>query len=173
MTDPSASNPAGGAGPPDPAGASTSSPGPSTKKTASPSPSPPRPSSPSSSSSSNADLPLTTAASAVLTALPRDTRAALSSAGELGLPKVTVRLQPVGSAPALRQRVFKVGSGARFETVVRSLRRKLGARDHESVFCYVNSVFAPGLDEGVGNLWRCFKTKDELVVAYSVTPAFG
>jgi hypothetical protein len=22
------------------------------------------------------------------------------------------------------------------------------------VFCYVNSVFAPGLDEGVGNLWR-------------------
>jgi ubiquitin-like protein ATG12 len=27
-------------------------------------------------------------------------------------------------------------------------------KDHESVFCYVNSVFAPGLDEGVGNLWR-------------------
>jgi len=23
-----------------------------------------------------------------------------------------------------------------------------------SVFCYVNSVFAPGLDEGVGALWR-------------------
>lgn len=23
-----------------------------------------------------------------------------------------------------------------------------------SVFCYVNSVFAPGLDEGVGGLWR-------------------
>lgn len=22
------------------------------------------------------------------------------------------------------------------------------------MFCYVNSVFAPGLDEGVGNLWR-------------------
>lgn len=28
------------------------------------------------------------------------------------------------------------------------------------VFCYVNSVFAPGLDEGVGGLWRvsCFST---------------
>jgi hypothetical protein len=26
--------------------------------------------------------------------------------------------------------------------------------EHEGVFCYVNSVFAPGLDEGVGNLWR-------------------
>ena len=22
------------------------------------------------------------------------------------------------------------------------------------MFCYVNSVFAPGLDEGVGGLWR-------------------
>ncbi|RMZ84554.1 hypothetical protein DV737_g1226, partial [Chaetothyriales sp. CBS 132003] len=41
------------------------------------------------------------------------------------------------------------------------------------LFCYVNSVFAPGLDEGLGNLWRCFKTDEVLVVAYSVTPAFG
>jgi len=26
-------------------------------------------------------------------------------------------------------------------------------KEHESVFCYVGSVFAPALDEGVGNLW--------------------
>ena len=25
------------------------------------------------------------------------------------------------------------------------------------VFCYVNSVFAPGLDEGVGGLWKVRK----------------
>lgn len=37
---------------------------------------------------------------------------------------------------------------------MRFLRRKLGLKDCENVFCYVNSVFAPGLDEGVGNLWR-------------------
>jgi ubiquitin-like protein ATG12 len=74
----------------------------------------------------------------------------------------------------------------------------LGLAEHEGVFCYVNSVFAPGLDEGVGNLWRvssifiplffvciviwtrlltfflqCFKTGEELVVSYSVTQAFG
>lgn len=41
----------------------------------------------------------------------------------------------------------------RFETVVVFLRKKLGVVDG-SVFCYVNSVFAPGLDEGVGALWR-------------------
>lgn len=36
------------------------------------------------------------------------------------------------------------------------LRRvlKLGTGVGESVFCYVNSSFAPSLDEVVGNLWR-------------------
>ncbi|OCK91518.1 ubiquitin-like protein [Cenococcum geophilum 1.58] len=101
-----------------------------------------------------ADLPLTMAASVVLTSLPRDAAKALEGAGELKQDKVTVRFQPVGSAPHLQQRVFKVSSAQRFETVVRFLRRRLGVRDSDSVFCYVNSVFAPGLDEGIGNLWR-------------------
>lgn len=80
---------------------------------------------------------------------------------------VTIRFQPVGSAPQLRQRVFKISAANRFESVVAFLSRKLKAasssdRDAggagggrgEGVFCYVNSVFAPGLDEGVGGLWR-------------------
>ena len=58
--------------------------------------------------------------------------------------------------------VFQVSSSNRFETVVTFLRKKLlesgkggdtGKRDR-SVFCYVNSVFAPSLDEGVGGLWK-------------------
>ncbi|KAI9712692.1 MAG: Ubiquitin-like protein [Bogoriella megaspora] len=120
-----------------------------------------------------ADLPLTMAASVVLTSLPQDAHQALEGAGELEQEKVNIRFQPVGSAPALRQRVFKISASQRFETVVRFLRRRLGTKEHESVFLYVNSVFAPGLDEGVGNLWRCFKSNDELIVAYSTTPAFG
>jgi hypothetical protein len=66
---------------------------------------------------------------------------------------VTVRLQPIGSAPHLNQRVFKLSTNQRFETIVRFLRKRLGVKDHESVFCYVGSVFSPALDEGVGNLW--------------------
>ncbi|KAK8157542.1 ubiquitin-like autophagy protein Apg12-domain-containing protein [Phyllosticta citrichinensis] len=130
----------------------------------------------------NGDMPMTMAASVVLAQLPRDARGALEKAA-LGpetegervekATTVTVRFRPVGSAPQLRQPVAKVSASSRFETVVRFLRRRLGVQDNASVFCYVNSVFAPGLDEGVGNLWRCFKTKDELVVAYSITPAFG
>jgi hypothetical protein len=66
---------------------------------------------------------------------------------------VTVRLQPIGSAPHLNQRVFKLSTNQRFETIVRFLRKRLGAKEHESVFCYVGSVFSPALDEDVGNLW--------------------
>jgi len=74
---------------------------------------------------------------------------------------VTVRLQPIGSAPQLTQRVFKVSTKQSFASIVRFLRKKLGVRDHESVFCYVGSVFAPALDESVVNLWTVSGLKVE------------
>jgi ubiquitin-like protein ATG12 len=56
----------------------------------------------------------------------------------------------------LRQSVCKISSTQKFEAVVGYLRRvlKLDGAGKESVFCYVNSSFAPSLDEVVGNLWR-------------------
>ena len=68
----------------------------------------------------------------------------------------------MGSAPQLTQRIFKVSSANRFESVVGFLTKKLAkvtggggeGIGGGGVFCYVNSVFAPGLDEGVGGLWR-------------------
>ncbi|KAL6238829.1 ubiquitin-like protein ATG12 [Aspergillus navahoensis] len=123
-----------------------------------------------------ADLPLTMSASVVLTSLPRDAHQALADAEAIDIGKgmdVTVRFQPLASAPILKNRVFKISASQKFETVVNFLRKKLNCKDTDSVICYVNSVFAPGLDEGVGGLWRCFKTDDQLIVAYSMTPAFG
>ena len=67
---------------------------------------------------------------------------------------VTVRFQPLPSAPILKNRVFKISASQKFETVVNFLRKKLNCKETDSVFCYVNSVFAPGLDEGIGGLWR-------------------
>ena len=91
---------------------------------------------------------------------------------------VTIRLLPIANAPPLKQKIFKVSASNRFETVVNFLSKKLNAimaaedktgeatrgkdggkngdsdEGFVSVFCYVNSVFAPGLDEGVGGLWR-------------------
>ncbi|KAI9726792.1 MAG: Ubiquitin-like protein [Chrysothrix sp. TS-e1954] len=121
----------------------------------------------------DAEMPLTMAASVVLTSLPKNAQEALQGAGDLQQAKVNVRFHAIGSAPQLRQKVYKITSTQRFENVVVSLRKKLGVESGESVFCYVNQVFAPALDEVVGNLWRCFKTGDELVVAYAKMPAFG
>jgi ubiquitin-like protein ATG12 len=67
---------------------------------------------------------------------------------------VTVRFRAVGSAPILRTKVFKISASMKFETVVNFLRKKLDCKPTDSVFLYVNSVFAPGLDEGMGNLFR-------------------
>ncbi|KAL2266191.1 hypothetical protein VTJ83DRAFT_5543 [Remersonia thermophila] len=122
-------------------------------------------------------LPLTMTASTVLLQLPRDATAALAAAGAALFPpehKIVVRFKPVGSAPAVRRELVRVSSAQRFETVVAYLRKTLRVQEHESVFLYVNSTFAPALDEVVGNLWRCFKDSNEhLIVAYSMTPAFG
>ncbi|OAA74290.1 Autophagy-related protein 12 [Akanthomyces lecanii RCEF 1005] len=124
------------------------------------------------------DIPLTMAASVVLADLPQSAVSALeqtaAATGPQAERKVVVRFKAVGSAPQLAQDVCKISAARRFEEVVRYLRRKLRCKDTDSVFLYVNSAFAPSLDEVVGNLHQCFKSgQDQLVVAYSMTPAFG
>ncbi|KAG5922575.1 Ubiquitin-like protein [Claviceps africana] len=120
-------------------------------------------------------LPLTMTASVTLADLPHDAAAALASVdGFRPADKVVVRFKPVGGAPVLAQELCKITAGRRFEEVVRYLRRRLRCGESDSVFLYVNSAFAPSLDEVVGNLHRCFKNaQDQLVIAYSMTPAFG
>ncbi|KAF3762006.1 hypothetical protein M406DRAFT_29908, partial [Cryphonectria parasitica EP155] len=126
------------------------------------------------------DLPLTMTASLILTSLPRDSASALAEANASLFPteqKVIVRFKPVGgSAPPLSQKreLSRISAAAKFEAVVAYLRRILKVGEGESLFLYVNSTFAPALDEIVGNLWRCFKdSNDQLNVGYSLTPAFG
>lgn len=108
--------------------------------------------SPGSVRSASPDLPLTMSASAVLQDLPRDATAALESAGRFAQEKVVIKLKPVGSAPALAQDVCKISAERRFEEVVRYVRKKLRCSPTDSVFLYVNSAFAPSLDEVIGNL---------------------
>lgn len=112
------------------------------------------------SGAASPEIPLTLSASVVLADLPRDATAALASAG--GFPassKVVVKFKAVGSAPALQQDVCKISAARKFEEVVRYLRRKLRCKDTDSVFLYVNSAFAPSLDEVVGNLHQVSWTR--------------
>ncbi|KAG0651586.1 Autophagy-related 12 [Hyphodiscus hymeniophilus] len=138
-----------------------------------PSPADPSPAIPD-SEYNETDLPLTLASSMILTSLPRDAASALSAAGNFPTAKINVRFKAVGSAPSLDRQVCKISSTQRFEQVVAYLRKTLKVGPMDSVFLYVNSSFAPALDEVVGNLHRCFKdSKDQLIVTYSMTPAFG
>lgn len=104
------------------------------------------------------DLPLTMTASLVLTHLPRDAATALAEVGTtFAQEKVIVRFKPVGgSAPPLpaRRERSTISATSRFEAVVAYLRRTLKVAESDSLFLYVNSTFAPALDEVVGNLWR-------------------
>ena len=65
-----------------------------------------------------------------------------------------IRLHALPRTPQLAQKTFKCNASNRFESVVVFLRKKLALKSDEGVVCYVNSVFAPGLDEGVGGLWK-------------------
>ena len=114
------------------------------------------------------DLPLTMTASTVLMSLPRDATAALAAAGGFPQEKVVLRFKPVGSAPPLRRERLKVASTFKFESVVAHLRKLLKVQDTDSVFLYINSTFAPALDEVVGNLWRV-----SLVAPGAPAPASG
>lgn len=91
-------------------------------------------------------------ASVHLTTLPTDASTALTTAAPFATEKVQVRFKPVGAAPALAKDVCQISSERKFEVVVRFLRRQLRCKDTDSVFLYVNSAFAPSLDEVVGNL---------------------
>ena len=98
-------------------------------------------------------------ASTVLLNLPRDATAALAAAGRFAKDKVVVRFKPVGSAPPLSSGAAggadvrrKITATQKFEVVVAFVRRALRVQESESVFLYINSSFAPALDEVVGNL---------------------
>ncbi|OTB00255.1 hypothetical protein M426DRAFT_66172 [Hypoxylon sp. CI-4A] len=138
-----------------------------------PSPSPPAsPTIPDQRSSP--ELPLTMTASAILTSLPQDASSALASAGEFDQERILVRFKAVGAAPQLKREVRRISASQKFEAVVTHLRKALHLNPTDGLFLYVNSAFAPALDEIVGNLHRCFKdSSDHLIVVYSITPAFG
>ncbi|KAK4187186.1 Ubiquitin-like protein atg12 [Podospora australis] len=120
------------------------------------------------------ELPLTMTTSTMLMTLPRDASAALAAAGGFPREKVTIRFRPVGAASVFRRDRVNVLSEWKFESVVSFVRKQLKVTESDSVFLYINSTFAPALDEVVGNLWRCFKdANDYLNVSYSITPAFG
>ncbi|RYG52545.1 hypothetical protein EON66_09670, partial [archaeon] len=53
------------------------------------------------------------------------------------------------------------------------LRKQLQMGDADALFCYLNSSFAPAPSQILSELYRCFAVDGELIVNYSITPAYG
>ncbi|WWD19475.1 ubiquitin-like protein ATG12 [Kwoniella shandongensis] len=87
--------------------------------------------------------------------------------------KVVVRFKSIGSAPIMKNNVFKATAGHKFQAVILFLRQQLGIKKEESLFTYINAAFAPAPDDTVGNLYKCFGTDGCLIVNYSNTQAWG
>ncbi|ORY38649.1 autophagy protein 12 [Rhizoclosmatium globosum] len=87
--------------------------------------------------------------------------------------KVVVRFKATGSAPILKQQVFKITASQRFQAVILFLRKELALTQSDSLFLYVNSAFAPSPDETVSTLFKNFGAEGSLIVNYSTTAAWG
>ncbi|WWC91526.1 ubiquitin-like protein ATG12 [Kwoniella dendrophila CBS 6074] len=87
--------------------------------------------------------------------------------------KVVVRFKAIGSAPIMKNNVFKATAGHKFQAVILFLRQQLGMKKDEPLFTYINAAFAPAPDDTVGNLFKCFGTEGHLIVNYSNTQAWG
>jgi ubiquitin-like protein ATG12 len=88
--------------------------------------------------------------------------------------KVKVHFVSVGSAPILKKSKFQISSDQRFASVHAFLRKVLKLQaTGDQLFLYLQAAFCPGPDELVGDLNACFAKRGELVIHYSLQPAWG
>ncbi|KAJ6588851.1 ubiquitin-like autophagy protein Apg12-domain-containing protein [Mycena capillaripes] len=117
-------------------------------------------------------LPETNPDDAALAALETHVQQAANDSGP-----VILQFRAVNNAPILKQTEFKLSRQALFHVVMRNLRKKLGMKNGEPLFAFLQSAFAPAPDEVLGNLYESFATPMKntriLVVYYSSTPAWG
>jgi len=73
----------------------------------------------------------------------------------------------------LKQKYYKITASNKFQAVISFLRKELGWKPQDSLFLYINAAFSPAPDDTVGNLYKCFKTDNYLIVNYSSTAAWG
>lgn len=117
----------------------------------------------------------------------------VGAAGQAGPAKITIKLRAIGSTPALKQTIYKISGSQEFQVLVRFIRKQLklktsssqqqqqappgagagGGPQEQSLFCYVNSSFAPALDTPLINLYQNFGVDGCLQVSYCYTVAFG
>ncbi len=101
------------------------------------------------------------------------------SSSQEELKKITkpqqVKLQflAVGGAPILKKTKFQVRDNMTISEILNFLRKTLKIRESDPIFVYINSCFAPGLDQDLRSLHQSFHVNDELVLQYAITNSYG
>jgi ubiquitin-like protein ATG12 len=116
------------------------------------------------------------AASDTITAAAGATTDGISAVGSgsaASAESVKIQFKAVGGAPILRKNKFKLGGDESFAAIIAFLRRQLQMSDTDMLFCYLMSAFAPAPSQKVAQLADTFAVDGELIVNYSITPAYG
>lgn len=95
------------------------------------------------------------------------------SASQVRPSQIKVQLFAVGGAPILKKNKFQVRDTMVVGEVITFLRKTLRIRDGEPLFVYLNSSFAPGLDQPLRSLHEQFNVNDELLIQYAITSSWG
>lgn len=127
--------------------------------------------------------PISLSASVLISNLPTDTTQLLNQviakhsnaqSDSTSTPeKVMLKLKPIGSAPLLKQSVYRISGTQKFATLVKYLRKQLKCGPQQSIFCYINNSFAPQLDVPLNDLYDAYQIDGHLIVSYCYTMAFG
>ena len=96
-----------------------------------------------------------------------------SSSSERKPMQLKLQFMAVGGAPILKKNKFQVRDSMTVAEVLLFLRRTLKVREGDPLFLYVNSSFAPGLDQGLKCLHESFQVNGELVFQYAITSSWG
>ena len=89
--------------------------------------------------------------------------------------QIVFYLRPAGSAPILRRKKWVVPRSKTFASLSAFLIKhmQLNPEEQKHIFLYVNQAFAPSLDTTIGAVHDCFHTEGNLVLNYSLMPAWG
>lgn len=84
--------------------------------------------------------------------------------------KITLRFTPIGSTPSITPNVLKISGDRTMVVISQFISKKLKTKN---VHLYIQNTFEPTPDELVYDLFRLFKTNNELIISYCLQVAFG
>ena len=88
--------------------------------------------------------------------------------------KIEIIFKAVGNAPILKKKKFLLERHKNVHFIVNWLKKYMKLDlNKDQLFLYVNQEFAPSPDVEIGTLYDCFKAGTNVILHYSVLPAWG